>query len=123
MLEVILYSPLWHSLLWFWSYIEGIPPWLTQPEVYRVLLAWAIAFTLFYIIFTSLGFGPTGVLPGSIAAFFQSFMYRGFTPAGGLFATMTSLAMLGMMTPAVAAISATLATVIALIVWQFEVRA
>ena len=34
---------------------------------------------------------------GSLAAGFQSFMYGGFTPAGGIFATLTSLAMLGIL--------------------------
>jgi len=57
-----------------------------------------------------LGFGPIGViggmllfprifglltLLGSLAAGFQSYMYGDFTPAGGIFATLTSMAMLG----------------------------
>ena len=34
-------------------------------------------------------------LLGSLAAGFQSYMYGDFTPAGGIFATLTSMAMLG----------------------------
>lgn len=38
-------------------------------------------------------------------------MYGGFTPAGGLFATLTSLGMLGWLTPLVTAVAALLALI------------
>ena len=50
-------------------------------------------------------------------AAFQSFMYGGFTPAGGIFATLTSMVMVGTFMPAVVAVAAVFATVVAVIVW------
>ena len=61
----------------------------------------------------SLRGGPSG----SLAAAFQSFIYGGLTPAGGIFATLTSMAMLGtLMWPAVI-VSIFLATGVAAAVW------
>ena len=54
-------------------------------------------------------------------AAFQSFMYGGFTPAGGIFATLTSMAMLGTFMPLVVAVAAVFATVVAYIVWACDV--
>lgn len=39
---------------------------------------------------------------GSAAAAFQAWMYGGFTPASGFFATFTSLTMIGSFTPVIA---------------------
>jgi hypothetical protein len=44
-------------------------------------------------------------------------MYGGFTPAAGVFATLTSMGMLGVLMPAVLVIAIVLATVVAGIVW------
>ncbi|RYP11179.1 hypothetical protein DL765_007866 [Monosporascus sp. GIB2] len=54
-------------------------------------------------------------LPRSLAAAFQSSMYGGFTSAGGLFATLTSLGMLGFLAPAVTVIAAAIAFSVALL--------
>ena len=54
---------------------------------------------------------------GTLAAVFQSCCYGAFTPAGGIFATLTSMAMLGTLAPVQALFSAVLATLVALIVW------
>jgi hypothetical protein len=45
-------------------------------------------------------------------------MYGGFTPASGIFATLTSMAMIGILMPAVMILACTLATVVAVIVWK-----
>merc|ERR1712230_92801 len=55
-------------------------------------------------ILMTMGFGPGGILSGSLAAAFQSWMYGGFTPAAGIFATLTSVAVL-------------IATLVAVITW------
>jgi hypothetical protein len=44
-------------------------------------------------------------------------MYGGFTPAGGLFATLTSMAMLGAMMPAGALFASFIASAVAVVVW------
>lgn len=44
-------------------------------------------------------------------------MYGGFTPAGGIFATLTSLGMLGLVAPVVVMAAASIATIAAMIVW------
>lgn len=55
--------------------------------------------------------------PGTFAAAFQSYMYGAFTPAGGIFATLTSMAMLGILMPATAILAAVVATGVAILVW------
>nr|POF02129.1 hypothetical protein CFP56_69044 [Quercus suber] len=85
--------------------------------VYSVIIAWAVTFTIVVAVLLTLGFGPIGVMAGSTAAAFQAWMYGGFTPAAGLFATMTSLAMLGVLQPIVVVFAACIATLVALIVW------
>lgn len=54
---------------------------------------------------------------GSIAAAFQSWMYGGFTPAAGVFATLTSLGMLGFANPVCGLISGVTATLAAGLTW------
>jgi hypothetical protein len=44
-------------------------------------------------------------------------MYGGFTPAAGIFATLTSVGMLGYAMPVYAAASAVTATFVAVLVW------
>lgn len=56
-------------------------------------------------------------ISGSTAAAFQSIVYGGFTPGSGLFAILTSLAMLGLLAPAMAIIAGIVASIIAAIVW------
>jgi len=58
---------------------------------------------------------PSGI--GTLAAAFQSFAYGGFTPAGGIFATLTSMAMLGVLRPLEVGLAAATATAITMIVW------
>ncbi len=59
------------------------------------------------------------VTTGSLAAAFQSWMYGGFTPAGGVFATLTSVGMLGVAMPMYAVGAASIATIVAVIVGVF----
>jgi len=54
---------------------------------------------------------------GSLAAAFQSWAYGAFTPAGGIFATLTSLGMVGFLAPAVALSGAGVATATTLLAW------
>jgi hypothetical protein len=44
-------------------------------------------------------------------------MYGGFTPAGGIFATLTSMAMIGKLERRVAIVAVISATVVSVIVW------
>ena len=53
----------------------------------------------------------------TFAAAFQSWAYGGFTPAGGIFATLTSMGMLGYLVPIQVAFSAVLATLVTVVVW------
>ena len=54
----------------------------------------------------------------TLAAAFQSWAYGGFTPAGGIFATLTSMGMLGYLLPIQVAASAVLATAVGVVVWE-----
>ncbi|KAI2778276.1 hypothetical protein F4815DRAFT_447420 [Daldinia loculata] len=91
---------------------------IALPHVYWATITWAVVFTAVVTLGLCLGFGPAGVIPGSIAAAFQSAMYGGFTPAGGIFASLTSLAMLGLLAPAVTAVAAITALIPAVIVFN-----
>ena len=44
-------------------------------------------------------------------------MYGGFTPAGGIFATLTSVGMLGVAMPGFVAVAIVIATLVAGVVW------
>lgn len=57
---------------------------------------------------------------GSLAAAFQAWAYGAFTPAGGVFATLTMLGMLGLLVPAVAIVAGFLASLVTLIVWAIR---
>ncbi|KAJ6147428.1 hypothetical protein N7497_009410, partial [Penicillium chrysogenum] len=75
---------------------------------------------IFMALFMFLGFGPAGIVAGSLAAAFQSFMYGAFTPAGGIFATLTSMAMLGTLMPLEVLVASALAVGVAVgaVVWK-----
>ncbi|GAP86791.1 putative transmembrane protein [Rosellinia necatrix] len=104
---------------WFGSAAQSIQDWLSQPHVFAIVITWAVTFTLICSLVLCLGFGPVGVGAGTLAAAFQSAMYGGFTPAGGIFATLTSMAMLGTLMPVAAIIAALIATMAAGIAWGY----
>ncbi|KAH8123683.1 hypothetical protein ACSS6W_007295 [Trichoderma asperelloides] len=103
------------------SLLGSFVGWLSQPDVLAVIMAWAITFTAVCTLILCLGFGPTGIGAGTIAAAFQSYMYGAFTPAGGIFATLTSMAMLGKMMPQAAILAVVIATCVAILVWVWGV--
>ncbi|PSN59009.1 hypothetical protein BS50DRAFT_509338 [Corynespora cassiicola Philippines] len=107
-----------HCLDKHWS---DLLEWLSQPHIIAIITAWWITFTLVATIVLCFGFGPSGVVAGSLAATFQSFMYGGFTPAGGIFATLTSMAMLGTLAWPVAIFATLVATGVATGVWAYGV--
>ncbi|KAK1690436.1 hypothetical protein BDP55DRAFT_650713 [Colletotrichum godetiae] len=106
---------------WLKQYWGAFRAWLSQPQIIALVMTWAIVFTVVSIAILGLGFGPAGVGAGTLAAVFQSSMYGAFTPAGGLFATLTSMAMLGTLMPWAAVVSGVLATLAAGIVWGYGV--
>lgn len=59
-------------------------------------------------------------ISGSLAAAFQSFMYGAFTPAGGIFATLTSMGMMGTIMLPVVLVAAVVATCVAVLVWKLQ---
>ncbi|KAK1673685.1 hypothetical protein BDP55DRAFT_556284, partial [Colletotrichum godetiae] len=90
-------------------------------EIIALIMTWAIVFTIASMNILGLGFGPAGVGAGTLAAAFQSCVYGAFTPAGGLFATLTSMAMLGTLMPWAAVVSGVLATLVTGLVWEYGV--
>ncbi|EYE93988.1 uncharacterized protein EURHEDRAFT_103697 [Aspergillus ruber CBS 135680] len=64
---------------------------LSRPEVIGVI-TFAVALGILF----GLGFGVSGIAAGSAAAAFQSVAFGAFTPAGGIFAGLTSMAMTGL---------------------------
>jgi len=109
------------SLIWGWISVhwQDFTSWLSQPYIIAILMAWWITFTLMITILMTMGFGPGGILSGSLAAAFQSWMYGGFTPAAGIFATLTSVGMLGFATPIFTGVAALTATLVAFLTWLF----
>lgn len=57
------------------------------------------------------------IVSGTAAAVFQSVIYGAFTPAAGIFATLTSVAMTGGLVWPAAVFAAIIATVVAAVVW------
>ncbi|KAK1711273.1 uncharacterized protein BDZ83DRAFT_639727 [Colletotrichum acutatum] len=106
---------------WLKQYWGAFRAWLSQPRKHLADIIVAIVFTVVSIAILGLGFGPAGVGTGTLAAVFQSSMYGAFTPAGGLFATLTSMAMLGTLMPWAAVVSGVLATLATGIVWGYGV--
>jgi hypothetical protein len=51
-------------------------------------------------------------ITGSLAAGFQSWMYGAFTPAGGVFAVLTSIGMMGFFAPPLVAVAVVVASVV-----------
>ncbi|KAJ6034992.1 hypothetical protein N7499_002210 [Penicillium canescens] len=100
------------------SWLTKASEWLSRPDVLAIITAWWITFSIVITIILCLGFGPGGIVTGSLAAAFQSFMYGGFTPASGIFATLTSMAMIGTLMPSAVIFACTLATAVAVIVWK-----
>ncbi|KAF8602183.1 hypothetical protein BDV93DRAFT_524208 [Ceratobasidium sp. AG-I] len=87
--------------------------WISQPHI-RKRFIWGSAILIFALIIfgiPALGFSAGGIKAGSWAAGYQGATYAAFTPAGGWFAWLTSIAMTEMV-PLVAlaggAISATI---------------
>ena len=58
---------------------------------------------------------------GTLAAAFQSWAYGGFTPAGGVFATLTSWGMLGYLAPVQTVVATLVASAVAVGVWALGV--
>ncbi|KAK4444762.1 hypothetical protein QBC34DRAFT_451759 [Podospora aff. communis PSN243] len=116
----MLTSPSWSEDMvhWFASLWQTVLEWASQPHIRAALLAWIITFAIIVIIILGLGFGPAGIFAGSLAAIFQSVMYGGFTPAGGVFALLTSVGMLGLLVPWVLVIAVVIATAVAgIVLW------
>ncbi|KAJ5946435.1 hypothetical protein N7454_003274 [Penicillium verhagenii] len=103
---------------WSWDELFGNAlQWLSRPDILAAITAGWITFTVLMTVFLCLGFGPVGIVPGSLAAAFQSWMYGGFTPAGGIFATLTSMAMLGLLVPGLVLLASLIAFGVAIAVW------
>ncbi|KAG8697609.1 hypothetical protein FRC08_006418 [Ceratobasidium sp. 394] len=90
---------------------------LIQPHVRNLLIVWFIVFWVVLFVPLILGFGPAGVLAGSLAAWFQSAVYGAFTPAGGIFAILTSIGMMGVACPPAVLLAVVVASAVTGIVW------
>lgn len=80
-------------------------------------------FTAVITLILGLDFGPGGVVAGSTAAAFQAWMYGGFTPAAGIFATLTSFGMIGYKVPPAAGAAGCVATMAAVVGWKCGIGA
>ncbi|CAE6513488.1 unnamed protein product [Rhizoctonia solani] len=98
----------WHSLSEF----------LLRADVRNALVVWFVVFWICIFIPLIFGFGPAGIIGGSLAAWFQSAIYGAFTPAGGVFAVMTSIGMMGVACPPVVIPSVIIASLAAWIAWS-----
>ncbi|KAH7333646.1 hypothetical protein B0J17DRAFT_676269 [Rhizoctonia solani] len=93
-----------------WSFINDESR--MTPRAASVTRAWLMAFCVSLyapMILTR----RKGALKGGVAAFVQSTLYGGFTPAGSLFATMTTIGTLGRESPLAISGAAVVASAIA----------
>ncbi|KAM0797951.1 hypothetical protein BDR22DRAFT_891725 [Usnea florida] len=86
---------------------------LKKPNVRAVLLSAGISFTAIFAFCASFGFNLAGIGAGSLAAAFQTPL----TPAGGLFATLQSMGMLGTLLPVQIGVAGVGAVAVSGIVW------
>ncbi|KAJ5902647.1 hypothetical protein N7495_003175 [Penicillium taxi] len=114
-----------HSIAAVKEWWTDLFEWFSSPDVRAFIAVFWIAFTIsmmvIYIGLMLIGFGQAGVITGSLAAWFQSTMYGAFTPAGGIFALLTSTAMLGPNAPLMLVIIpvAVVLSAAAAIIWKF----
>jgi len=95
-------SSVWQTLVAILASIKGwvevestkFGEWI-QKDVWVLVVVWFIVFWLVMFTLLAIGFGSSGIIAGSLAAGFQSWMYGAFTPAGGVFAVLTSIGMMG----------------------------
>ncbi|CEL59161.1 hypothetical protein RSOLAG1IB_09138 [Rhizoctonia solani AG-1 IB] len=109
-----------HWWEWFMTWWQSLSEFLLRPDIRNALIVWFVVFWICILVPLAFGFGPAGVIGGSLAAWFQSVVYGAFTPAGGLFAVMTSVGMMGIACPLVAIPSAIIASLAAWIVWSMS---
>lgn len=111
---------------------------LLQIDVIATILAFAITFTIVMTLLLSLGFGSVGIGAGktviqcyrayqrsqahpwigTAAAMWQAWAYGALTPAGGIFATLTSMGMLSLLAPPFGALALVVALMVATLVWR-----
>jgi len=80
---------------WITTGMTRFSLWIENPGVWTLVLLWFVIFWAVLLVLFALGFGPAGIIAGSLAAGFQSWMYGAITPAGGVFAVLTSIGMMG----------------------------
>ncbi|RPB07710.1 hypothetical protein P167DRAFT_609324 [Morchella conica CCBAS932] len=107
---------------WFAGIAEAMGPlfesflgWCSGPQAIRLMIIWVSIVVVVQLLAVVVGFGPAGVVAGSLAAGFQAYAYGAFTPAGGFFAFFTSMGMLGLMMPLGLAAGVVLATLVTII--------
>lgn len=86
-----------------------------------MLLSAGVSFTTVFLLVAGFGFTTVGIGAGTLAAAFQSAFYGALTPAGGLFATLQSMGMLGTLLPVEAGVASVSAAVVSAIVWALGV--
>ncbi|OJJ82730.1 uncharacterized protein ASPGLDRAFT_83341 [Aspergillus glaucus CBS 516.65] len=94
----------------FWDLLKKALKFLSRPEVIGV-----IVFAIALGILLGLGFTAGGIAAGSAAAAYQAFAYGAFTPAGGIFAGLTSMAMTGLYPLFALVLSVVVAVVVAVV--------
>ncbi|CAE6342441.1 unnamed protein product [Rhizoctonia solani] len=109
-----------HIWEWFTASWQSLSEFLLRPDARNAIIVWFVVFWICVLIPLALGFGPVGVIGGSLAAWFQSVIYGAFTPAGGFFAVMTSVGMMGVACPPVAVPSMIIASLAAWITWSMS---
>ncbi|BCR91869.1 uncharacterized protein ACHE_70712A [Aspergillus chevalieri] len=98
----------------FWDLLKKALKFLSRPEVIGV-----ITFAIFLRALLSLGFTADGIAAGSAAAAYQAFAFGAYTPAGGHFARLTSMAMTNLYPLFAVVLSVVVAVVVAVIAKRF----
>ncbi|KAF8761381.1 Interferon-induced 6-16 family [Rhizoctonia solani] len=78
-----------HIWEWFTASWQSLSEFLLRPDARNAIIVWFVVFWICVLIPLALGFGPVGVIGGSLAAWFQS-VFMELSLRGGFFAVMTS---------------------------------
>ncbi|KAG7127658.1 hypothetical protein HYQ45_012421 [Verticillium longisporum] len=83
-------------------------------------MIWVATFAMASIIVLGVAFGLVGFSVGVAVAGFQSYMYHGYAPSGGILSTMASITMLGVVLPWGLGVAGVFATLAAAVSWAYR---
>ncbi|PNH31124.1 hypothetical protein VD0002_g2757 [Verticillium dahliae] len=106
-----------HPLQQIWS---SPTEWYSEPHIVATFMIWVATFAMASIVVLGVAFGFVGFSAGVAVAAFQSYMYNGYAPSGGILSTTASITMLGVVLPWGLGVASVFATLAAAVSWAYR---